>query len=399
MKVNIVNSIESFYALESDWNNLAEKNELKDYYISFSWIKSYIESTKKKPKDLYIICVTLEGALVAIVPLSITSSKGRVFDLKTLQFIGNVYTPFWSAIYEKSKLDEIVKAIVEHLFNTGENDWELMKINEVSEKDPFIIAFDELLKRRGAKTYFSGMESNVQVILSGYDTAEDYFKGLKKNFRQNIRTSINRFNKDGNFKILIPHENQNGLDQAMDDYYEVYNASWKDSEGDSGFHRKLAHITKREGKLRFFQLYLKLDDTDGEPDSRQYTAWDSEINGEEETPSDDYVPIASIYYVLHKGCAYCLKMSYKLGYNKYGAGTVLLWYSIKYMLERDEINLIDFQKGEDAYKLQWGEVRGCRRLYSVYNANSLRARIEHYVKYKAIAGLKALINKAPPKNK
>ena len=45
---------------------------------------------KVTPENIHIICLTVEGSVIAIVPLSIVVSKGRIFNLKTLQFIGNV---------------------------------------------------------------------------------------------------------------------------------------------------------------------------------------------------------------------------------------------------------------------------------------------------------------------
>jgi len=391
MNVNIVNNIESFYALEDSWNDLASNNDQDDYYISFSWFKAYLQCAKIVPENMHIICITTGGSVIAIVPLLITITKGRIFNLKTLQSIGNIYTPYWCAIYKKSKLDDIVEVITHYLLDAGRNNWGVIRLKEVSEKDPFILSLDKSLRGKGSNTRFEGLEANIQVLLSRYDSAGAYFNKLKKNFRQNIRTSINRLNKDGDFKMVAPHTFSEGLDEAMDDYYEVYNNSWKDEEGDLEFHRKLAHITKREEKLRLFQLYFKVDrSSNAEIENKSYASWDADIKGIDGKPDNGYEPIASVYYILHERNAYCLKMSYRSDCNKYGAGTVLFWFSIKYMLENDLVKMVDFQKGEEKYKLQWGGLNDYRRCYLAYNPRSIRARIEFYINYKIILKLKVL---------
>lgn len=83
-------------------------------------------------------------------------------------------------------------------------------------------------------------------------------------------------------------------------------------------------------------------------------------------------------------------MPYKSDYNKYGAGTVLLWFSIKCMLENHSIKMIDFQKGKGKYMTQWGELNDYRYCYSTFNSHSSVARIEFYIYFKIISKLRIL---------
>lgn len=393
MKIEIVKDIVALECLKESWNVLSYRNGHCNYYVSYSWFNAFLKCIRTSLKKPHIIVLKEFDTVIAIVPLSIKLSKGKLCCLKELQYIGNVYTPYWSAIYQNNKLEEIAEVIANYLMLKGKNEWDFIRLRDVSEADPFIIALDKALKKKGVKTDIRKSEANIQVPLSEYKSVKNYFNSLRKNFRQNIRTSINRLNRDGYFKIVIPHTFPACLDEVMDDYYDVYNYSWKDEEGDPEFHRKLAHIMKREKKLRLFQLYFKQNVSSGtKSENNLHASWDADINDTKEMPDKDYDPIASLYYILHEGNAYCLKMSYKSLYNKYGAGTVLLWFSIKYMLENDSIKMVDFQKGEEKYKLQWGRLNEYRQCYSAFNPHSIRAQTEYYINYKVISKIKMLKN-------
>ena len=156
----------------------------------------------------------------------------------------------------------------------GANNWDVLRLIEVSEVYPIIVALDESLRRKAVNTHFDGLEANIRIRLFGFDSVGADYNSLKKNFRQNIKTSINRLKKDGNFEIVITHTLPECLDKALDDYYEVYNDSWKDEEGDPEFHRKLANIVNGEKKLRLFQLYFKDDgSSSAESENKSYASW------------------------------------------------------------------------------------------------------------------------------
>ncbi len=93
--------------------------------------------------------------------------------------------------------------------------------------------------------------------------AKDYWYRLGKNLKQQIRRSINKMNREGNFKIVLTHNSGQNVQLAIDHYYEVFQHSWKEPECDPNFHRKLAEYLLEKGKLRLFTLYFRPDVLNG----------------------------------------------------------------------------------------------------------------------------------------
>lgn len=179
----------------------------------------------------------------------------------------------------------------------------------------------------------------------------------------------------------------------MDDYYEIYNDSWKEAERDPEFHRKFAKYNIKHNKLRLFQLYFKprnVMDDEIKAEKKGEGLNEIEIISYSNSVDEGYIPIASQYFIVHNKIGYCLKMSFKIEFSKYGVGNTLFWVTCKYMMEHDDIKLIDFQKGNEAYKLRWGKYNEDRFRCVIINPKSVRARLVFYIAYILIPMVKEL---------
>ena len=155
----------------------------------------------------------------------------------------------------------------------------------------------------------------------------------------------------------------------MDHYYEVYDNSWKVQEGDSTFHRKLAHYLANQGKLRIFMLYSH----EKTVQEQAPLSWDSEITLKGPA-SSNHIPVAAIFMIVHDDTAYYLKTSYRESHSKLSVGMILFWHAVKYLIDIDNIKRIDHQKGADPYKLKWGKVHEVRYNYLLANPYKFKAK-------------------------
>ena len=380
IELAVVRDMAGLRDLEAAWDALACTDGNGDFYVSYMWFNTFLRNTSQPPEQLHILVCRHANRIVAIIPLCFAKLRMRVYELRALELIGNVYSPFRSALVERRMMPQVVEALVNHLLDDRMRKWDILKLDDISGTDPFVNGLIVAVKRHGMAVRNVPGETNVCVDLTGYTGAAEYFSSLKKNFRQNIRTSINRMNKSGRFQVVLAHGDREELDSAMDDYYLIYTDSWKEPESDPDFHRKLAHAMAAENRLRLFQLYFRPDGISADGSSHgtdQLAAWSDRIDPRAPGLDHEYKPIASVYFIVHDRTAYCLKMSYRGGYEKFGPGTVLLWYAIQHLIEQDTIRTIDFQKGDDAYKLKWGGSTDQRCIWYVYNKASLAARMEN----------------------
>lgn len=371
MKINITSSLNELENLKKDWSQLSsQKINSQDYYLSYNWLHALISSSQNPPDRLYILSIYDNQTLIAVLPLCINTRKKRGITLKSLEFIGNIYSPLRGGTYLSDKEPELAANIVRFLFIHKKNEWDVINFSDLSEKDPLTNLIIKEVHAKNNKSIQSEPFSNILSNLKPHPNSEAYFKSLSKKLRQTIRTGINRANKDFDLSIsLIDNPNQN-IDLAMDQYYEIYNESWKVSEEDPDFHRKLAHHLVKQGKLKLFILYshAKSESTQSQ------LCWDSEIHssGPEETNG---TPIAAIFMITHQETAYYLKTSYKQSHSKYSTGMILFWHAVKYLMDKENIRIIDHQKGADPYKFKWGVIHESRFTFQSANPTKLKAKL------------------------
>lgn len=120
---------------------------------------------------------------------------------------------------------------------------------------------------------------------------------------------------------------------AWADYERIYEASWKPAEGSPAFMRALAEQEGAAGTLR-----LGIASKDG-------------------------VPIAAQLWLVENGEATIHKLSYAESARALSPGTVLSVEMFRRALDVDQVRLIDFGTGDDAYKSDWmDEARRLDRL-------------------------------------
>jgi CelD/BcsL family acetyltransferase involved in cellulose biosynthesis len=121
-----------------------------------------------------------------------------------------------------------------------------------------------------------------------------------------------------------------GLGQALDQYEQVYAASWKPAEPRPAFIRRLARSLAAGGALRLAFLYL------------------------------DGRPIAAQLWIVWGGRAILYKLAHDRSCDALSPGTVLTMRVLERLLDDEGITAIDLGVGDDPYKRLWTSRRGAR---------------------------------------
>lgn len=177
--------------IEDEWKRLERGSEMT-YFQRFEWYKLLMQFTPNVPgitESLYAV-VKRGRDIVLIAPLWVTKHTFLSVNKRGVYMIGRRgCTDYLNFIY--SKFDEsAVCVLLESLYARYGN------IN---------LYFENLKEETETFKYFSSKQnahivsSEICVSLSLPDSIEEYHKMLSKSTRQNLRTAVNRADKDGVF--------------------------------------------------------------------------------------------------------------------------------------------------------------------------------------------------------
>lgn len=191
---------------------------------------------------------------------------------------------------------------------------------------------------RGVHTYFCF--ANWIHPIAGKDW-KSYLAGRSSRVRNTVQRRTRKF-LDSNRGNLTIFRDVERLENAIGDFNDIYGRSWKREEPYPDFMPGLLRLAADRGWLR-----LGLAHYEG-------------------------IPVAAQAWLVVGGTAYIFKLAYRQDYRQLSPGTVLTAHMMRYVIETDGVNKIDYMSGDDTYKRDWMSIqRECRGI-AAYNPRSLR---------------------------
>lgn len=336
-KVKIIHNMEGFISLKNEWDDLILQHSSYQPFLDYDWFQIWLEHFNRYHR-LFIIVFTENNQTKLICPFGIVHSHLYGVAVKKLELIGNIYSPVRNFIYGSLTPGDLYSAITDLFdFLSQSRSWNLLDLNSLPEEDLLLDIIERVLVQRDLKYHTNTCFSNYYLDNISF-SSDHYFRQLPKTLRYNIKKSLRDLKRQGylQFKMITGSDN---LDHYMDAYYHVYEKSWKKSEMDPTFHRDLAKKFARKKCLRL--AFLLLDNN----------------------------PIATGLRVVHNGVAYFMKSAFNEAYRKFRPGTLLNWEVIRYLLDEDDVQEIDYLIGDERYKRDWLPNRRDRRGVCVFQPN------------------------------
>lgn len=325
LKVEIIQDQKDLINIQSDWNCLYEKCKTENVFLSYEWIHAWcnnrINTGLIRP---FIITLRNENnELCGVAPLGLFVKNRYGFRLNVLSFIADVFSDYQDFLVATNH-DVIVNKIVETIqFNRGK--WDVIELLNF----PTDSVSAEILKRNS----ILGFEKRIcgicaKITISGDKTLDSI---ISKKYKQDIHYQIRRIEK-----------------QQQMDYQEV------------------ADITLLPGCLeQFYNLHIKRwSITDTPSFFRDLTfqkfftsmAYDLLSKG---MLDFSYMTIGNQMVAAHFGFKtdkvfYYYIPAYDIDYQKYSIGKVFLYKLIQSKLSNPNLNEIDFMRGSEDYKKNWG---------------------------------------------
>lgn len=154
----------------------------------------------------------------------------------------------------------------------------------------------------------------------------DYLAGRPAVLRNTFRRKDSRLARAGTVRMAIVRDGAE-LGPALDQYEQVYAASWKPAEPYPAFIRRLATGVAATGALRLALLYL------------------------------DRRPIAAQLWIVWHGRAILYKLAHDRSCAALSPGTVLTMRVLERLLDEERVGELDLGAGDDAYKQLWASRR------------------------------------------
>jgi len=175
---------------------------------------------------------------------------------------------------------------------------------------------------------------------------EQYMSERPKRVLNTLNRKRKALYKAGKIQIDL-YTNQQGLEKGLQDYQQVYERSWKVAESHERFVLDLIQYYASRNELRLGILAI------------------------------DGVPVAVHFWVVRGTSAFIYKLAHDKQFDKLSPGTVLMAYMLEQVIDRDNVNRLDFLTGDDAYKRDWMSQRRKKVLLKAYNIRTIKGFLNY----------------------
>lgn len=229
--VEVVDSAESFLALQQEWNALADR--LGYPLLRHELFAAVIEAQRERHPLMILVLRDGENAVRGIAPLRL---KGRL-GAKRLEFISHDLHEPNGLLYTD---DDALKVLVRTLFGAGLP----VRLNRLIDDGAEIACIKEI-EGGSRRFHYTNAGSILRVPLS--TNFGDVEKGISANRRHNLRRLRKRAEELGVVEFIACSPNGLNVDKYLDEVFQIEASGWKGRGGSA--------ILSDPEKRRFFRLY------------------------------------------------------------------------------------------------------------------------------------------------
>jgi len=293
-------------------------------FFSRPWFEGLAATAMEDGHSLVLACVVDGAKVMAILPLMrSTGNEG------TLYALGHGYTPLYSLLLADDDQVRVLSCMVEALSQVPING---LLLEPVANDDRKLRSLQKSLQSAGYRCEYLFRHYNWIYRLRG-KSYEEYMAERPAKLRNTISRKQRKLEREHDYEIrLFVGDEAPG---AMADYTAVFNASWKQNEfRNVAFMNRIVEEFSREGWSRLAILY---------------------VQGR---------PVAAQLWFVHHRKASIFRLAYDQAWKQYSPGSILTSFLMKYVIDADKVEEIDFLSGNDTYKQDWMSERRERLLLS-----------------------------------
>lgn len=337
---------ESFSELPKQFLSLWESYGKRSPFFSLDWFRNLYEFVGHDLGSLRVITLASKAeeayAILPCVERSSTNGKGR-----ELIALANYYSPNFEIIINEAQITrkDAINRLLECL--SLRDDWDGITLF------PLHDTRDITHVRSACKQYLLPHATFEETInwSQKIDDVEAYRASLPPKLRAILRRKSSKLKRSNSFRYEIVHKSRAAA-AAVPDFNKIYLSSWKSGEPYAGFIEGLISLAAKSRQLRLGLLYI------------------------------DEQPAAGQIWLVNNGTASIYKLAYDDAFKDYSAGTLLTMHLLEHVVQNDNVTVIDYLTGDDAYKADWMSER--KIMYRMRIANPRKARGLYRASYDAL---------------
>jgi hypothetical protein len=257
----LVGGVEVIEKLSAEWIALCEEGASNEPFFRPEWFKAFVQNFEK---EILLITVRKSEKLCAVLPLVKKIGTLHGIPVRKLSAVFNLQSQRFDLIHtaDESEKTEILKILWTEI--KLQSKWDVFEIRLVM-KTSWLNNLLEIAAVEGCKTGAWQMDSAPFIALrQGNDKEkliDEYFKGLKKHFRQELKRRFRRLQELGKVEFVLSREFSPKL---MRKYFELEMQSWKGREGTAAacdartekLHSDFARAVAAQNALYIYELKL-----------------------------------------------------------------------------------------------------------------------------------------------
>lgn len=312
----------------------AEDAFLGDVFASGRWFRHFERSAlADNERPVYLETHRADAAARIVLPM-----KARVHAEfpwpRILESMDNYYSCGYAPVCDTppSKQDlDFLCSTARGVFDK----YDVLRVAPIDRDGEFAGSIRRHFSGHGLATRWSLAFGNWFADVRGLDYP-GYLKRVPSSFPATCEKRRASFVRRGVGELEIGRSPE-GLERFIQAYESVYRSSWKVQEAHPRFIPGLIRLSAEQGWLRLGVAY---------------------VSGE---------PAAAQLWLVIDGRALIYKVAYDERFAKLSVGSILTCEMIRYVMEVDKVDELDFLSGDDAYKAKWMFARRERHAFWAYN--------------------------------
>ena len=361
LRVETVSDFDALLALEPAWNTLLDEAGIAHPFLRHEWIRTWWESFGQG-KRLHVVVVWAGSEPVGIAPLMICREPMYGLRVRRLQLIANVHTQRSDFIVGRWK-DRVYPAIWECLASQRAL-WDVLVLPQLPVGSPTLDRLPALAVRSGFRVGTWRGPDSPRLRLTG--TWDDYFNGLDRKHRSNLRNRLKRLSALGPVAMEVVTDGP-ALLPALEEGLRIEAAAWKGQAGTAiGCHAELRRFyggfAARAAAAGWLRLHFLT------------------VGGRR---------IAFGYWLCYQKKLYLLKPGYDPEYARYSPFNLLCSMVLREAFASG-IRVHDFLGASDTWKRDWTPEAKAHFWLFVFGGGP-RARLLRVAKFRVVPQVKRVV--------
>ena len=311
----------NWHQLPACVESLFEHAGNESMFFTREWFETLYATTFEDGQSLLLVSVVDEDSVLALLPLVGANEHWKSFTHR--------YTALFSLLLVEDKQSEVLACLVEGLSQMPIHS---LTLSPVAEDDNNMLSLQKALESAGYEYHQHFLFYNW-IHNTRQQSFDEYLAGRPAQLRNTIARKQRKLEREHECKIRLFKDDE--VQQGMRDYHAAYTASWKANEQYMALLDAMAINLSVPGWTRVAILYI-----------------------------DGKAAAAQLWFVV-QGKASIFRLAYDEEWKHYSPGSILTAYLMRYVIDIDNVEEIDFLTGNEAYKQDWMSVRRqrCRLLF------------------------------------